>query len=766
MSAPGRLSAANTGDNGASYLTALKGASLAFQRTGPRQQQQHNLPVSPAGTARTTAQGLGGHEALIAATSSSSQHTTPAATGSQTHPRSANVSRNPTGTSTHARSGGSTAGTSANDHYQHEHHGHGSVTPQRQQSQNHITQALTPSHSASLLVPLGKSPASEVKSPSLIAATLAASRSNSPSPRQSQAHTPATQQQQTPRRRGRMDSVGGQSASAASSSLSLISGPDESSLPPTNTLISMFEKKDDHKDPVKRPSQHSRHNSLQTTPLATRTAPMVLSPQTPSSSRATSPVLKAGSVSPSRQASAIAWHASSPSPQKMAPPRSPTLRSPRLPPNKRKPPTPPPVRSSAFLPGQEKLLDVDKMSTQSRPAKPPTPPPVLSQTFLPSRDKAVSSEETKTETRPSKPRPLTPPPRTISRSHTVIVSPQPVRVASGSFLANEQAGKTSVVKNVPMPVPPKPKTVQTSKPAPERQQVPLPAKSSTNMIQTKARSARKMSTASTSSNDTFVSASSAPSLGPVPPRRRTRPPSSSPPRVVRPSSAVGPSRQSQWHKQQAGPRHRASDAALDSLTSAIVAGSLASARATPTITGRTPPTPPPRKRTPGLRRTLRQPPSKSDEETNDQKHKKHRIRSNKKHSHHEGSRKRWRDEITPRERKRYEGVWASNRGHLVPQSGSTGSTAQDEDSIVNVVARDIWSRSRLPFDELAEVWDLVDREGRGVLGKNEFVVGMWLIDQRLRGRKIPQKVSDSVWGSAKGFEVVVGQPSRSAKHRR
>lgn len=197
-----------------------------------------------------------------------------------------------------------------------------------------------------------------------------------------------------------------------------------------------------------------------------------------------------------------------------------------------------------------------------------------------------------------------------------------------------------------------------------------------------------------------------------------------------------------------------------------MAGSLASARATPTIAGRTPPTPPPRKRTPGLRKTLRQPPTKSDDETNDQKHKKHRIRSNKKHSHHEGSRKRWRDEITARERKRYEGVWASNRGHLVPQSSSTGSTAQEDDSIVNVVARDIWSRSRLPFDELAEVWDLVDREGRGVLGKNEFVVGMWLIDQRLRGRKIPQKVSDSVWGSAKGFEVVVGQPSRSAKHRR
>jgi hypothetical protein len=74
--------------------------------------------------------------------------------------------------------------------------------------------------------------------------------------------------------------------------------------------------------------------------------------------------------------------------------------------------------------------------------------------------------------------------------------------------------------------------------------------------------------------------------------------------------------------------------------------------------------------------------------------------------------------------------------------------------VANVVVRDIWVRSRLPFDELAEVWDLVDTQGKGVLDKAEFVVGMWLIDQRLRGRKIPTKVGDSVWGSAKGVRVL------------
>lgn len=80
--------------------------------------------------------------------------------------------------------------------------------------------------------------------------------------------------------------------------------------------------------------------------------------------------------------------------------------------------------------------------------------------------------------------------------------------------------------------------------------------------------------------------------------------------------------------------------------------------------------------------------------------------------------------------------------------------------VANVVVRDIWRRSRLPEDELSEVWDLVDREKRGMLGRAEFVVGMWLIDQRLRGRKIPTKVSDSVWGSANGVRV------SAPKHRR
>jgi hypothetical protein len=151
-----------------------------------------------------------------------------------------------------------------------------------------------------------------------------------------------------------------------------------------------------------------------------------------------------------------------------------------------------------------------------------------------------------------------------------------------------------------------------------------------------------------------------------------------------------------------------------------------------------------------MRQTLRQPASKSDDEETIRasKHRKKALRG-KKHSHHEGARRRWREEMTPRERKRYEGVWASNRGLLVPAASHPAAG----DLVCNLVVRDIWSRSRLPFDELAEVWDLVDTRVGGVLDKTSFVVGMWLIDQRLRGRKIPHKVSDSVWGSAKGVRV-------------
>ncbi|KAF1808277.1 hypothetical protein P152DRAFT_370998, partial [Eremomyces bilateralis CBS 781.70] len=123
--------------------------------------------------------------------------------------------------------------------------------------------------------------------------------------------------------------------------------------------------------------------------------------------------------------------------------------------------------------------------------------------------------------------------------------------------------------------------------------------------------------------------------------------------------------------------------------------------------------------------------------------------------HHEGSRKRWRDQVMERERKRYEGVWAANKGSQVLNSHGSGGGVQKnitgingpENEVLNVAVREIWGRSRLPADVLAEVWELVDSRQIGCLTREEFVVGMWLVDQRLKGRKLPPSVSDSVWSS-------------------
>jgi len=194
---------------------------------------------------------------------------------------------------------------------------------------------------------------------------------------------------------------------------------------------------------------------------------------------------------------------------------------------------------------------------------------------------------------------------------------------------------------------------------------------------------------------------------------------------------------------------------VDSLANAMVASSLASSRAaSPT---KHPPLPPPRRhpkhslfhhhsqeesRTPspakGMRQTLREP-LKSDDEDDFRKHRSHRVRKHP-NKHHEGDRKRYRNEVTERERKRYEGVWAANKGLL---------DAEPSTAVINVVVRDVWKRSRLPDDMLEEVWDLVDTQLLGKLEKEEFVVGLFLIDQRLKGNKLPSKVSDSIWSSVR-----------------
>ena len=157
-----------------------------------------------------------------------------------------------------------------------------------------------------------------------------------------------------------------------------------------------------------------------------------------------------------------------------------------------------------------------------------------------------------------------------------------------------------------------------------------------------------------------------------------------------------------------------------------------------------------------LRQTLR---TTKEVEEQEQTHKAKRSHFMKKHpnKHHEGDRKRWRDTVSEAERKRYEGVWAANKGLLQP-SGHTGAPA---DTVLGIIGRDIWRRSRLPDDVLEEIWNLVDMSKQGALGKEEFVVGMWLIDQRLKGRKLPVRVSESVWGSVRMLSGI-----RVPKHRK
>jgi hypothetical protein len=109
--------------------------------------------------------------------------------------------------------------------------------------------------------------------------------------------------------------------------------------------------------------------------------------------------------------------------------------------------------------------------------------------------------------------------------------------------------------------------------------------------------------------------------------------------------------------------------------------------------------------------------------------------------------------VTERERKRYEGLFASNRGLLLPPAMAN--------NISNIVVRDLWSRSRLPQSELETIWNLAIASGQDQsalpktsLCKEEFVVGLWLIDQRLKGRKLPVRVSETVWVSVKGLQGI------------
>ena len=59
--------------------------------------------------------------------------------------------------------------------------------------------------------------------------------------------------------------------------------------------------------------------------------------------------------------------------------------------------------------------------------------------------------------------------------------------------------------------------------------------------------------------------------------------------------------------------------------------------------------------------------------------------------------------------------------------------------------RAIWLRSGLDNTALGKVWALVDAGRDGWLSKREFVVGMWLIDERLKGFAFPDQLPDELF---------------------
>lgn len=177
--------------------------------------------------------------------------------------------------------------------------------------------------------------------------------------------------------------------------------------------------------------------------------------------------------------------------------------------------------------------------------------------------------------------------------------------------------------------------------------------------------------------------------------------------------------------------------------------------------------PPPGKAPRPLKTTLRKHSSEnSNEEFEPQKRgRRHLVRKHP-HKHREGDRKRWRDKITESERRRYEGVFAANRGRLLESADSIASPTRlldlnsDSNMVVNVIVRDIWERSRLPSHTLCEIYDLVAPDGPHKLNREQFVVGLWLIDQALKGRKLPARVSDHVWASVRHTQGIKYKPHK------
>jgi hypothetical protein len=112
------------------------------------------------------------------------------------------------------------------------------------------------------------------------------------------------------------------------------------------------------------------------------------------------------------------------------------------------------------------------------------------------------------------------------------------------------------------------------------------------------------------------------------------------------------------------------------------------------------------------------------------------------------------------EKKRYEGVWAANKGIHLPLFMTESNFEENKNGDPNqeihgFVVRGLWRRSRLADHTLEEIWKLVDRTSNGTLDREGFLAGMWLVDQCLYGRKLPLKLDSKIWNSVSRLNVKV-----------
>ncbi|CAN6653531.1 hypothetical protein TRVA0_026S01728 [Trichomonascus vanleenenianus] len=144
--------------------------------------------------------------------------------------------------------------------------------------------------------------------------------------------------------------------------------------------------------------------------------------------------------------------------------------------------------------------------------------------------------------------------------------------------------------------------------------------------------------------------------------------------------------------------------------------------------------------------------------------KRHLFNEDKPWKHHDFSLR-----VSEVERKRYEGLWATNKGIHVPfvptdQDEDSEEYARQKESVHGVVVRDLWNRSRLDEDTLEAIWNLVDRRQDGTLDREEFLVGTWLVDQCLYGKKLPAKLDSKVWTSVARLNVDINLFKHKHKH--